>query len=208
LRLHTYSYYHIIRQRLLLICYTKGVKFLKNYKYKNLTLVAISILLAIFLSKYKFLNDGLFNLRYIPFIGSLVAGVFYVSAFTAALGILMLSDLATTLPPIEIALLAGLGGAVGDFVIFRFFRCNLIEEITPIYNRFGGRHLTRLMYHRYFRWSLPIIGAIIIASPFPDEIGIGLLEVSKIKSYQFVILSFILDTAGVFLLVSAISLIK
>lgn len=184
------------------------MNFLKNYKYKGLALIFISILLAIFLSKYNFLNNGLFNLRHIPLIGSFLAGIFYVSAFTAALGILMLSDLSTTLHPIEIALLAGLGGAVGDFVIFRFFKGNLMEEITPIYNRFGGKHLTRLMYHRYFRWGLPIVGAIIIASPFPDEIGIGLLGVSKIKSYQFVILSFLLDATGVFLFVSAFSLIK
>lgn len=184
------------------------MKWLRNYKYKCLTLIFISILLAIFLSKYNFLNDGLFNLRHIPFIGSFLAGILYVSSFTAALGILMLSDLSTTLPSLEIALLAGLGGAVGDFVIFRFFKGNLMEEITPIYNRFGGKHLTRLMYHRYFRWSLPIVSAIIIASPFPDEIGIGLLGISKIKSYQFIVLSFILDAAGIFLLVSAFSLIK
>jgi len=184
------------------------VQWLRNYKYKNLTLVFISIVLAIFLSKYKFLNDGLFNLRYIPLIGSFVAGILYVSASTAALGILMLSDLATTMHPLQIALIAGLGGTVGDFLIFRFFRSNLIEEITPIYNKLEGRHLTRLMYHSSFRWSLPIIGAIIIASPFPDEIGIGLLGVSKIKNYQFMILTFILDVVGVFLLASAFSLIK
>jgi len=184
------------------------MKFIKNYKYKNLTLVAMSIILAIFLSRYKFINDGLFNLRYIPFIGSFIAGILYVSASTTALGILMLSDLATKLSPLEIAIIAGLGGAVGDFLIFRFFRCNLIEEITPIYNRLGGRRLTRLMHHRYLRWSLPIIGAFIIASPFPDEIGIGLLGVSAIKSYQFVVLSFLLDMTGIFLLVSAFSLIK
>lgn len=178
----------------------------KNYKYKGLTLVFISILLTIFLSKYNFLNDGLFNLRHIPFIGSFLAGIFYVSTSTAALGILMLSDLAKTAPPIEIAVLAGLGGAVADFVIFRFFKGDLISEVTPIYNKLGGKHLTGLMYHRYFRWSLPIIGAIIIASPFPDELGISLMGLTKIKNYQFIVLSFILDATGVFLLVSAFSL--
>jgi len=184
------------------------VEWFRNYRYKGLTLIFVSILFAIFLSRYNLLNDNLFNLRHIPLIGSFIAGIFYVSAFTAALGILMLSDLSTTLHPIEIALLAGLGGTVADFVIFRFFRSNLIEEIMPIYNRFGGRRLTRLMYHKYFRWSIPIIGAIIIASPFPDEIGISLLGISKIKSYRFIALSFILDTVGIFLLVSAFSLIK
>lgn len=184
------------------------MKFLKNYKYKSLTLVFINILLVIFLSKYNFLSDGLFNLRSIPLIGSFIAGMFYVSAFTAGLGILMLSDLSKRLSPIEIALLAGLGGAVADFGIFRFFKNNLLSEITPIYNKLGGQRLTKLMYHRSFRWSLPVIGAIIIASPFPDEIGISLLGVSKIKSYQFIVLSFILDAIGIFLLVSAFSLIK
>ena len=184
------------------------MKWLKNYKYKGLTLIAISIFLTIFLSKYNFLNELLFNLRNTPFLGSFIAGILYVSASTAALGILMLSDLAKTLPPIEIAIIAGLGGVVADFVLFRFFKGDLISEITPIYNKLGGKHLTRLMYHKYFRWSLPIVGAIIIASPFPDEIGISLMGLSKIKSYQFVLLSLVLDIGGVFLLVTAFSLIK
>jgi len=184
------------------------VNWLKNYKYKGLTLIAISIILTIFLSKYNFLNEGLFNLRHTPFLGSFIAGILYVSASTAALGILMLSDLAKTLSPIEIAIIAGLGGVVADFVLFRFFKGDLIAEITPIYNKLGGKHLTRLMYHKYFRWSLPVIGAIIIASPFPDELGISLMGLTRIKNYQFVILSLVLDITGVFLLVSAFSLIK
>lgn len=184
------------------------MKWFIDYKYKGLTLIFISILLTIFLSKYNFLNDGLFNLKHTPFLGSFIAGILYVSASTAALGILMLSDLAKTLSPIEIAIIAGLGGAVADFVLFRFFKGDLIGEITPIYNKLGGKHLTRLMYHKYFRWSLPIVGAIIIASPFPDELGISLMGLSKIKTYQFVLLSLFLDIGGVFLLVYAFSLIK
>lgn len=184
------------------------MKWFKNYKYKGITLIFLSIILTIFLSKYNFLNEGLFNLRHTPFLGSFIAGILYVSASTAALGILMLSDLAKTLSPIEIAIVAGLGGAVADFTLFRFFRGDLISEITPIYNKLGGKHLTRLMYHKYFRWSLPIVGAIIIASPFPDELGISLMGLSRIKNYQFILLSLILDITGVFLLVLAFSLIK
>jgi len=184
------------------------VEWFRNYKYKGLTLIVISILLTIFLSKYNFLNEALFNLRHIPFFGSFIAGILYVSASTTALGILILLDLSKTLSPIEIAIIAGLGGAIADFVLFRFFKDNLLSEITPIYNKLGGRHLTRLIQHRYFKWSLPIIGAIIIASPFPDELGISLMGLSKIKNYQFVILSLILDITGVFLLVSTFSLIN
>ena len=184
------------------------MNWLRNYKYKGLTLIFISILLTIFLSKYNFLNVGLLSFKNTPFLGSFIAGILYVSASTAALGILMLSDLAKTISPIEIAIIAGLGGTVADFTLFRFFKGDLIGEITPIYNKLGGKHLTRLMYHKYFRWSLPIIGAIIIASPMPDELGISLMGLSRIKTYQFVLLSLVLDITGVFLLVSAFSLFK
>ena len=184
------------------------MKFLKNYKYKGLTLILINTLLAIFLSRYDFFNRFFFSTRHIPFAGSFIAGLLYVSTTTAALGILILADLSKRLSPIEIALLAGLGGAVADFGLFKFFRDDLLKELTPIYNKLGGKHLTRLMYHKSFRWSLPIIGAIIIASPLPDEIGISLMGITKIKSYQFFLLSFVLDVTGLFFFVSALSLIK
>lgn len=184
------------------------MKWFRNYKYKGLTLIAISILLTIFLSGNDSLNQTIFNAARIPIIGSFIAGILYVSASTAAFAVFILLGLSKSLPAIEIAVFAGLGGVFADFVLFRFFRGDLLSEITPIYNRLGGGHLTKLMRHKLLRWSLPIIGAFIIASPIPDEIGIALMGISRIKSYQFVLLSLFLDISGVFLLVSAFSLIK
>lgn len=184
------------------------MKLFKNYKYKNLTLFLFSILLAINLSKVDFLNQTLFNLGHLTLIGPFIAGILFVSAFTAALGILILLDLAKTLSPLQIALIAGLGGTIGDFAIFRFFKNNLLSEIKPIYNKFGGKHLTNMLHHKYLSWTLPVIGAIIIASPMPDEIGVSLMGLTRIKTYQFLLLSFILDTTGIFLLLSAYLLFK
>ncbi len=184
------------------------MKWFRNYKYKGLTLIFISILLTIFLSGNDFFNKAILNISTIPIIGSFIAGILYVSASTAPFGVFLLLGLSKTLSALEIAIFAGLGGVVADFVLFRFFRVNILSEVTPIYNKFGGQHLTRLMRHRLLRWSLFFIGAIIIASPFPDEIGISLMGISKIKTHQFVLLSLILDIGGVFLLVSAFSLIK
>lgn len=184
------------------------MKWFKNYKYKGITLIFISILLTIFLSGNHSLNRTIFNIARIPILGSFIAGILYVSASTAPFGVFLLLGLSKSLPAIEIAIFAGLGGVVADFVLFRFFKDDIIEEITPVYNRLGGQHFTRLMHHRLLRWSLPIIGAIIIASPFPDEIGIVLMGLSKIKNYQFLLLSLFLDVVGVFLLVSTFSLIK
>ena len=179
------------------------MKLFKNYKYKNLTILLLGTLIAIILSRVDFLNQFLLNLGHIEFIGSFVAGILFVSTFTAALGILILFDLAKTLSPLEIALIAGLGAAVGDFAFFRFFKGNLLPEIIPIYNSLGGQHITKILHHKYLSWTLPVIGAIIIASPLPDEVGISLMGLTRIKTYQFVVLSLILDVTGIFLLLWA-----
>lgn len=184
------------------------MKLLKEYKFKNLTLVFLNILLAVFLAGTGLINDILLPLGNIALVGPLIAGILFVSAFTAATGAVMLIDLAKTISPIEVAIIGGLGGAVGDLFIFRFFKHNLLEELTIIYNRLGGKHLTKIIYHKHMRRYLPVLGAIIIASPLPDEIGIGLMGISNVKTYKFIILSVILDIAGVFAFVSVFSLLQ
>jgi len=171
-------------------------------------MIGITTLVTILLYKNNFINNFIFENRNIPLVGSIVAGILYASTSTVALGAFILLDLAKKLPAIEIALLAGIGTTIADFMIFRFFKDDLISEITPIYNKLGGRHLTKLTKHKSIQWLMPIVGAIIIASPFPDEIGIGLMGLSHIKNYQFVLLCLVLDISGVFLLVSAFSLVK
>ncbi|MBI2614049.1 MAG: hypothetical protein HYW62_04735 [Candidatus Levybacteria bacterium] len=185
------------------------MKRFREYKYKGLTLIAISILITIFFSGDESLNQNISDVsRSIPIFGSFIAGILYVSASTVVFGVLLLLGLSKTLSALEIATFAGLGAVVANFVLFRFFKGNLIGEITPIYNKLGGGHVTELMHHKYFRWSLPIVGAIIIASPFPDELGISLMGLTQIKTYQFVLLSLVLNITGIFLLVSAFSLFK
>jgi len=173
----------------------------RRWKYKHLTLFLISIIFSILLSRYEPLNTFLLNLGNWGYIGAFFAGILFVSTFTVATSAVILLILAERLSPIEIGIIAGLGGVVGDFTIFRFVKDGLLSEITPIYNSWGGRHLTTMLRKKYLSWTLPVIGALIIASPFPDEIGVSLMGITKIKTYQFILLSFVLDIVGVFLFV-------
>jgi uncharacterized membrane protein YdjX (TVP38/TMEM64 family) len=131
-----------------------------------------------------------------------------VSTFTVATAAVILLALAETLSPLEIALVAGLGAVVGDFTIFRFIKNNLIDEIELIYIRLGGNHFSKMLHTKFFTWTLPVVGAIIIASPFPDEVGLSLMGISKMKTRQFVLISFLLNAIGIFLIVSAYTIIK
>ncbi len=50
------------------------------------------------------------------------------------------------------------------------------------------------------------MGALVIASPIPDEIGIAIMSSAKIDTVSFALLTFIADVLGIYALVSAASL--
>ena len=180
-----------------------------SWKYKNLTLLLISVIIAFFFARYEPFHTFLLNLGNFGYLGAFLAGVLFVSTFTVATGAIILFVLAESLSPIEIGLIAGLGAVVGDFTIFRFIKDNLKKELELIFDHIDGdHHFKKVLHTKYFSWTLPVIGAIIIASPFPDEIGVSLMGISKMKTYQFILISFLLNAIGIFLVVSASAVLK
>lgn len=174
----------------------------------KLTIFILSVISAIILFRFEPFHIFLLNLKNFGYIGAFLAGMLFVSTFTVSTGAVILLVLSEKLSPIEIGIIAGLGAVVGDLTIFRFVKDNLTQEITPLYNRLGGTHVTAVLHSKYFSWTLPVIGAIIIASPFPDEIGVSLMGIAKMETYKFIIISFILNAIGIFLVVSASLVIK
>jgi uncharacterized membrane protein YdjX (TVP38/TMEM64 family) len=175
-----------------------------GWRFKHLTISVVGIIIAIILSQNEQLHAFLAHLGSLGYIGAFIAGILFVSTFTVATAALILLILAETLHPIEIGLIAGCGAVVGDITILRFVKDNLTNEISDIYNHVDRKkHLKKLFHSPYFAWMLPILGAIIIASPLPDEVGVSLIGISKMRTIPFMIISFILNSIGIFLIVSA-----
>ncbi|MBI2309627.1 hypothetical protein HYU89_01895 [Candidatus Collierbacteria bacterium] len=180
-----------------------------HWRYKNLILTFISILLAVSISKIESIHQFLAGLGNFGYVSAFIAGGLFVSTFTVAPGAIILFFLAETFTPWEIGLFAGLGAVVGDLTIFKFVKTGLAGEITDIYNHVDTRHhLKKLFHSRYFSWTLPVVGALIIASPLPDELGVTLMGISRLNSLQFLIISFFLNSIGIFLIISGAALIK
>src|SRR3989344_2308881 len=179
-------------------------KLWQNWEYKNLTILTASIIIAVVLSKVEIFHSFLLNLGGLGYLGAFIAGIMFVSIFTVSTSAVILLILAERLSPLGIGVVAGLGSVIGDYVIFRFLNGKLIEEIEPIYTSLGGNYVNRtikaILETKYFNWLIPVIGAIIIASPLPDEIGISLLGFSKMKTSRFLLVSFILNSTGIFLI--------
>lgn len=181
----------------------------KKWKYKNLTFFILSLFVAFLLSKYEPFHEFLLSFGEYGYLGAFIAGILFVSTFTVAIGAVIMLVLAEKLSPFEIALIAGLGAVFGDLIIFRFIKNNLAEELTDIYEHLDGDHHFKKIFHKkYLSWTLPTIGAIIVASPFPDELGVSLMGISKMSTIKFLVISFILNVIGIFIIVSASVIIK
>lgn len=168
-----------------------------SHKHKNLLFLTLGIMAAVILSREAGFRSFLLHLGSFGYVGAFISGALFVTTPTIAVGGVSLAILSHELPFLPLGLMAGAGAVVSDLVIFHWVRDDLAEEVTPLYNYFGGRHLTHLLHTRYFRWSLPVIGALIIASPLPDELGVTLLSISKMGRINFMVLSFLLNSVGI-----------
>lgn len=180
-----------------------------RYHYKNLTYLAISFIIGIVLIRNELFHNFLITIGDLGYVGAFIGGALFVSTFTISIGAIVLALLAKSLHPLEIGVIAGCGAVFSDFVIFHFIRSKeLISEVKHFFDYFGGDKITHLLHSKYFSWTLPVIGAIIIASPLPDELGVGLMGISRMKTYQFIIVSFLLNSIGISLVITVSTLFK
>jgi hypothetical protein len=85
-------------------------------------------------------------------------------------------------------------------IIFRFFKDSLAEDVLYLIKITGFKKLIPIFRSKFFKWTVPVLGALIIASPFPDELGLVMLGLSKTKTLIFVPLSFALNFSGILIL--------
>lgn len=177
-------------------------KKVKRLKYKNIAIFFLTIIVLVIISRSPYAKDISETFSTLGYFSVFIAGFFYVSTFTIAPSAVLLFMSAQHLNPILSALVAGFGSMLGDYVMFRFFKDKLFEEIKPILKNLPGKNFNKILHSPFFIWLAPVLGAILIASPVPDEVGISLLGVSKLKNWQFLLLTFCLDTIGLLAIIS------
>jgi hypothetical protein len=173
-----------------------------HWRFKNTFFLIVSLLIFFYFADTRLVKNIIESIGELGYIGSFLVGIFFVSTFTVAPASVALFYLAQDLNPIQVALCAGAGAVIGDYIIFRFLKDRVFEEIKPVLMKLGGARLSRLIATPYFAWFVPVLGALIIASPLPDEIGISLLGISKLKNWQFLALSLILNSLGIFIIIT------
>ncbi len=172
----------------------------KKYKFQNIILLVLSLLLLFYFAESTIVENTIKKIGDLGYVGMFITGIFFVSTFTVAPAGLVLFKFAEIYHPGVVALVAGTGSILGDIIIFRFVKDAVFSELKPLYDDYAKKHFKILFHTKYFGWLAPVFGAIIIASPFPDELGITLIGISKLKTSQFLLLVGALDYIGIFII--------
>lgn len=171
-------------------------KEIKSHFLKNLAALILSVALAWILVKsgavdvfLSGVGDGI--------VGSLIAGFFFTSVITVGPAVVALAALAQNESIFIVALIGALGSVAGDFLIFKFVRDRITDDFLALVERPKVVRLIHVLHLEIFRYFLPLIGAIIIASPLPDEIGLAMMGVSKISGRKFFLISYLANLFGI-----------
>ncbi len=176
--------------------------FWKKWKYPYLTAIVISILMAIILGQSQVFKQWLLHLGSLEYIGALLAGSLFVSSFTAAISVVVIAIMAENINPIALGLIGGVGAVMGDYLVFKLVRSHLKQELAMLFGKQGTFYIKEVLHSKYIAWTLPIIGAAIIASPLPDELGVSLLGISKMSEARFIFISYLSNAIGILMIAS------
>lgn len=134
----------------------------------------------------------------VQYLAEFVAGMLFTSFLTTPFSIALFYVLSQSTSPLQIALIGGVGAAVGDILIVSIFRNSFFDDFKTLEKTLKLKRAFRFFHHSHFSHLAPLLGVLIIASPFPDELGLMMLGASKLKYIQLLILTYILNTAGIF----------
>lgn len=165
--------------------------------YRDLCIIAASIVFAIFLTRTGIFAEILLGSAENAYIGAFVAGLFFTSFFTTPLSIAAFATLAHSIDPFTLASIGVFGSVVGDLLLFLFVRHAVKEDMDSLLKIPTFNRLPHLFKRRIFHWILPFIGALVIASPLPDELGIALMGVSQMPLARLILISFAMNFLGI-----------
>ena len=159
------------------------------WNYKNLILLIISIIIAIFILKSEFTKTFILSLGRLEYLGVFISGLFFSYGLTTAPSISMLYLLSRNLHPVDVAAFGAIGAFLSDYLIFKFVKHSLSDEIKKLSNKIRFHPHLNKTYIKILKKLAPLIAGIIIASPLPDELAASILGSINVSDKKFILIS-------------------
>ena len=169
--------------------------------FHDLLIFIASIAFAVVLVKTGVLVKVLSSAIHWQSFGAFVVGLFFTTIFTTAPAVVALGQIAQIHSLVLTAFFGALGATLGDVVMFRIIRDRFSEHLMEVVSHnVKAKRIQKILQRRSFRWFSFFVGGLIIMSPLPDELGVGLLGMSHMRTRRFAPLSFVCNFAGIILI--------
>lgn len=173
--------------------------------FRDACIVAVSLVGGYMIAVSPLVEAFIVSLGEGRLAASFLVGMFFTSIFTATPATVALGEIAQVEPLLPVALMAGLGAVFGDLVLIKVIR-RIARLLHPNGEPAGRKKAARTLHVRGWLWKFKtlralqfVLGAIIIASPLPDELGLALMSRTRLAIVQLIPVLFLMNTIGVYL---------
>lgn len=173
---------------------------------RDFWLLVLSIMFAVYVAHENVVPSLLAMAHSGEYLASFIAGMFFTSLFTIAPAAVALGTLSLQADPFLVALFGAAGAVAGDLILFLFVEGTLADDFNALFAKRKWAHrLGHAVRSPLMRWVMPIIGALVIASPLPDELGVALLGLSHLRLTIFIPISFAMNFLGILAVAGIVS---
>jgi hypothetical protein len=166
--------------------------------WRDLVIIGLGITITLLLVRMGALGHILAATDEQAYIGSFISGIFFTSIFTIAPASIALGVLSHYESAATVALWGSLGAMTGDLLLFLFIRDVFADDVDGIAVVRKWKRMIARPHHGLTRILLPLMGALVIASPLPDEIGLAILGFSKTKTIYMLPITFVMNFLGIY----------
>lgn len=173
-----------------------------RHLFRDFLIVVGSVIIAFLLVKEGVIQNFIEATSGSIIISSVIAGAFFTSIFTIAPAVVGLIAIGESSSPLFVAFFAAFGAMGVDFIITSFIRKDISEDLESLSNMAIRRHIIKAFHFGFLKWFAFILGLIFISTPLPDEFGLFLVGVSKVKTWALPLILYTAHFIGIFIVLS------
>jgi uncharacterized membrane protein YdjX (TVP38/TMEM64 family) len=166
------------------------------WRYRYLVLFTIGIIAAIFVLTSSPIKSLISSAGTWGYVGAFIVGAFYTYSISSPPAAAVFYVLAQSLNPFVAAALGGLGAMLGDLVIFKFIKTDILPEAKLLAHDLKLPNIRDGKMLHIIKKIAPFIAGFIIASPLPDEIGAAMFGAIKYDTRKFLVISWLCNSTG------------
>jgi hypothetical protein len=169
---------------------------------RDMLVVVASIVVSILLVRLGVIESFIDATKGSLIASSFIAGAFFTLIFTVVPAGVALVAIGQTFPPVLVAFFGALGAMIVDVLIITFVRKDIVADLDGLSERTLKHHLIKVFHFGFLKWIGFVVGMLFLATPLPDELGLMLIGVSKVRSRMLPLVFFIAHFMGILTIIS------